>query len=174
MSTLTVKELSAPTGYDIKLASGETLDLNSQGSVTMPSGSVLQVVSYENINTGNIETTSTTSVSTGISVSIFPKSASSLLYVEFISSMYHAPTAAAAMALRFQRDSTVIGGSYSGGYIHHSGENTYGSHAASMVATSNSTSSTTFEMMFRVTTTANMRLVHSNGSYMIKVTEIAG
>ena len=43
MSTITVKELAAPTGYDLKIAAGETLDLKSQGTVTMPTGSVLQV-----------------------------------------------------------------------------------------------------------------------------------
>ena len=45
MSTLELKELSHPTGEVIKIAAGKTLDLNSQGSVTMPSGSVVQVAS---------------------------------------------------------------------------------------------------------------------------------
>ena len=45
MSTLELKELSAPAGEVIKIASGKTLDLKSQGSVTMPSGSVIQVAS---------------------------------------------------------------------------------------------------------------------------------
>ena len=44
MSTLTVKELAAPTGFDLKIASGETLDLKSQGTVTMPTGGIIQVV----------------------------------------------------------------------------------------------------------------------------------
>ena len=48
MSTITVKELAAPTGYDLKIAAGETLDLKSQGTVTMPTGSVIQVVSELN------------------------------------------------------------------------------------------------------------------------------
>ena len=45
MSTLEVKELSHPAGQVIKIAAGKTLDLNSQGSVTMPAGSVIQVAS---------------------------------------------------------------------------------------------------------------------------------
>ena len=56
MSILTVKELASPSGFDLKLATGETLDLNSQGTVVlptipsskMPTGSVLQVVGYSN------------------------------------------------------------------------------------------------------------------------------
>ena len=43
MSTLEVKELSHPSGEVIKIAAGKTLDLKSQGSVTMPTGSVLKV-----------------------------------------------------------------------------------------------------------------------------------
>ena len=46
MSTLSIKELSHPSGEVIKIAAGKTLDLNSQGSVTMPTGSVLQVVNF--------------------------------------------------------------------------------------------------------------------------------
>jgi len=45
MSTLELKELSHPSGEVIKIAAGKTLDLNSQGSVTMPAGSVIQVAS---------------------------------------------------------------------------------------------------------------------------------
>ena len=43
MSTLELKELSHPAGEVIKIAAGKTLDLKTQGSVTMPTGSVLQV-----------------------------------------------------------------------------------------------------------------------------------
>ena len=50
MSTLELKELSAPAGQVIKIAAGKTLDLKSQGSVTMPTGSVLQVVDVNSTN----------------------------------------------------------------------------------------------------------------------------
>ena len=79
MSTLTVKELAAPTGYDLKIASGETLDLKSQGTVTMPTGSVLQTV------TANILGTTTTNissfVSTVVAATITPSSTSSKILV---------------------------------------------------------------------------------------------
>ncbi len=81
MSTLIVKELASPSGFDLKLATGETLDLNSQGTVVlptipsdklptipsdklptipsskMPTGSVLQVVGY--ISTAQVSQTTT-------------------------------------------------------------------------------------------------------------------
>ena len=47
MSTLEVKELSHPAGEVIKIAAGKTLDLKTQGSVTMPTGSVVQVVTHK-------------------------------------------------------------------------------------------------------------------------------
>ena len=79
MSTLTVKELAAPTGYDIKLASGETLDLNSQGTVTMPAGSVLQVVSADYSTSTSL--TGTTYTDTGLSLSITPSATTSKILV---------------------------------------------------------------------------------------------
>mgnify|MGYP003648024079 CR=1 FL=1 len=59
MSTLEVKELSHPSGEVIKIAAGKTLDLNSQGTLVlptiphakMPSGSVLKAESYMQANT---------------------------------------------------------------------------------------------------------------------------
>ena len=73
MSTLTLKELSAPAGEVIKIAAGKTLDLKSQGSVTMPTGSVLQVVNVYNTNTVSsssasrfiLDTLSVTPIGTG-------------------------------------------------------------------------------------------------------------
>ena len=79
MSTLTLKELSAPTGEVIKIAAGKTLDLKSQGSVTLPVGTVTQFVRA----TGSTQTatTSTSYVNTNASVTITPLSASSHIYL---------------------------------------------------------------------------------------------
>jgi hypothetical protein len=82
MSTLELKELSHPSGEVIKIASGKTLDLKSQGNVTMPSGSVLQVVtSLFNTNTAS---SSSSYVSSGHSVTITPKSSSSKIALSLI------------------------------------------------------------------------------------------
>ena len=100
MSTLTVKELSAPTGEVIKIASGKTLDLNSQGtlilptvpSAKMPTGSVLQVVNATNTNTANggfLHTTTSSSYSAvALSAAITPSSTSSKIMV-FINTSYY-------------------------------------------------------------------------------------
>jgi len=79
MSTITVKELAAPTGFDLKIAAGETLDLKSQGTVTMPAGAVLQVV--HGMSETTVNTTSNSNVSTGITATITPSSTSSKIWI---------------------------------------------------------------------------------------------
>ena len=87
MSTLTLKELSAPTGEVIKIASGKTLDLNSQGtlilptipSAKMPAGSVLQVVQGVYSTQTTISTTAYTD--SGLSASITPSSTSNKILI---------------------------------------------------------------------------------------------
>jgi len=80
MSTISIKELSHPAGQVIKIASGKTLDLKTQGSVTMPSGSVLQVVSVEDPDQTTMTNTSYVDVG-GLTASITPSNASSKILV---------------------------------------------------------------------------------------------
>jgi len=83
MSTLELKELSAPAGEVIKIAAGKTLDLKSQGSVTMPSGSVIQVVNT-NVQVSGANTGAAPSSTAGIelySVSFTPLSSTSRIIV---------------------------------------------------------------------------------------------
>jgi hypothetical protein len=75
MSTLELKELSHPAGEVIKIAAGKTLDLKSQGNVTMPSGSVLQVLLVEDSSAMALSTATYTD--TNLSLTITPSSTSS-------------------------------------------------------------------------------------------------
>jgi len=80
MSTLTLKELSAPTSEVIKIAAGKTLDLKSQGSVTMPTGSVIQVV---NMTDGTNNTSSSNSwAESTITLNITPQYSTSKILVQ--------------------------------------------------------------------------------------------
>ena len=79
MSTLTVKEISAPTGEVIKIAAGKTLDLHSQGTTKMPAGSVLQVVQGVYSTQTTISTTAYTD--SGLSASITPSSTSNKILI---------------------------------------------------------------------------------------------
>ena len=111
MSTITVKELAAPTGFDLKIASGETLDLKSQGTVTMPTGSVIQVVKY----TGAVQTTVTaddTWVATAANVIITPSSTSSKIYLSHTAGgLVQSPSTGQSIGLRIKR--AISGGATS-------------------------------------------------------------
>ena len=80
MSTLTVKELSHPAGQVIKIAAGKTLDLKSQGSVTMPTGSVLQVVQESGASRTTVSS-SATWTSTTLTQAVTPTSTSSKILI---------------------------------------------------------------------------------------------
>lgn len=106
MSTLELKELSHPSGEVIKIAAGKTLDLKSQGSVTMPTGSVLQVVSVTKTNTFTTTSTSFVDV-TGLSVSITPSSTSSKILV--LSDVFLSNSGSTGRTyIKAMRDSTSI------------------------------------------------------------------
>jgi len=83
MSTLTLKELSAPTGEVIKIAAGKTLDLKSQGSVTMPTGSVLQVVAVNPSGYASTVTYSSTSLTPMAQITVTAKSANSKFLINW-------------------------------------------------------------------------------------------
>ena len=88
MSSISVKELSHPAGEVIKIASGKTLDLNSQGTLVlptvphakMPSGSVLQVVQLTSA-ARITSTTLNTWYNTNNTLSITPQFANSKILV---------------------------------------------------------------------------------------------
>ena len=80
MSTLELKELSHPAGEVIKIAAGKTLDLKSQGTTTLPTGSVLQVKQAYKTDIFSSSASGYVDV-TGLSVTITPSSTSSKLLI---------------------------------------------------------------------------------------------
>jgi len=112
MSTLELKELSAPAGQVIKIAAGKTLDLKSQGSVTMPTGSVLQVISVQG---ALVSTVSVTSFIDVIKATITPKSSSSTINIQVVMRWQESTYSEHFKAQLFDKtNSTLINGG--GGY----------------------------------------------------------
>jgi len=107
MSTITVKELAAPTGFDLKIAAGETLDLKSQGSVIMPAGHILQIVNFRS-TAANTSTTSTGFQDAGIAVTITPSSANSKIWVMASVNGLHKDGANTSAGTRLVRGSTEL------------------------------------------------------------------
>jgi len=119
MSTLEVKELSAPAGFDIKIASGKTLDLNSQGDVKMPAGSVVQAV--RSTDYADLNTSSTTYV-TLATITITPRNSSNLILLSVTGGKMNHNTASATTHLyAFYRGAEVLSYNthWSGGSINY-------------------------------------------------------
>ena len=83
MSTIVVKEISAPAGQVIKVAAGKTLDLHSQGTTKMPAGSILQVATVmPTVGFVTLSSASWTEASSLLRVAFTPKFANSTLIIE--------------------------------------------------------------------------------------------
>ena len=155
MSTITVKELAAPTGFDLKIAAGETLDLKSQGTVTMPTGSVLQVVS--SFAQEYLSTTSTSFVDTGTTASITPSATSSKILCLYHTGIGYQNTSNADFYVYYTllRGSTNLGHSsngISGTYIHSASYNDYGWNVSfNCLDSPNTTSAVTYKTQMRTT-----------------------
>ena len=149
MSTLTVKELSHPAGEVLKISAGKVLDLKSQGSVTMPTGSVLQVISATNTNSANsgflLATSSATYTAGALSASITPSSTSSKIMVIINTVQYRAGSSSYTV----YRGSTNIGGS-TNGFARLSGANsTWLPMSISYLDSPSTTSATTYQLYGR-------------------------
>ena len=105
MSTLELKELSHPAGEVIKIAAGKTLDLKTQGSVTMPTGSVLQVV--HGTESTELTLTTTTYTDTGLTATITPKSTTSTILIMW-NLQASLDQADSGIGTKLLRDSTAV------------------------------------------------------------------
>jgi hypothetical protein len=99
MSTLTVKAIAAPVGYDLQ----------------MPAGHILQVVSLNRTNTQNggyfLTTTATSFTASALTLAITPTSSSSKILVLINTHLY---SENAASDLTIYRNSTNLGGTNRG------------------------------------------------------------
>ena len=110
MSTLELKELSHPAGEVIKIAAGKTLDLKSQGTTTLPTGSVLQVV-HGSYGT-EASSSSNTYADTGLTLNITPSSTSSKVLVIVshpeVGRIGSSAPSNTRLAIKLMRDSTDL------------------------------------------------------------------
>ena len=146
MSTLEVKELSHPTGEVLKIAAGKTLDLKSQGTTTLPTGSVLQVVQGVLTQSGGGFVTSSTSyVNTGITATITPSSTSSKILIT-ISSNYDTESAGRQPAWTIYRNSASLSSAAGFGSGYSAGSRLITDLAITFLDTPTTTSATTYTL----------------------------
>jgi hypothetical protein len=138
MSTLKVNQIQDTTNKII---------LNNNGSI-------LQVVNANTIGlSGEITTTSASYVTTGLSVSITPISATSKLYVEFVgNAKFISGAGDDGVAFRMYRDSVAINSINGGDTLFYrsesNGNNNHGPFVVSNFVNANSTATTTFTLFY--------------------------
>ena len=183
MSTISIKELSHPAGEVIKIASGKTLDLNSQGTLVlptvphakMPSGSVLQV---QYMYTGAVVTaTSQTYIDIGVNVSITPTSTSSkIMAFANVGGCVKSAASGAYMALQIVRGSTPIHiFEGQGGYNAANQTASFGTCAGIKLDSPNTTSSQTYTVGMRSQGNGSSTgIMNEHATATITLMEIAG
>jgi len=169
-SELTVQTLRGPTSG----ANADTILIPSGQTLHAP-GHVVQCISDDDAR-GWTSTTATSLVATGISLSITPKFANSVILVDFHFPMVHVPTTGSSLVAAIYRNGTNLGLSgYPQGFIHNSnGAPQYPSVKIECRDTShNSTSALTYEVYFRTTSGDNVHLTHNGSDTHLKLWEIA-
>jgi len=176
MSTLTVKELAAPTGFDLKIASGETLDLRTQGTVTMPEGSGGQIVQNATFARTTFSTTGTWT-DTNSSISITPTASTSKILVTICQPTRVVGSTPIRGAIRLLRDSTVVWNA--GGFGEHIHvRNADNEHDTILYAVEldspATTSAITYKLQAKMTSGTSMLMFEGNYGGRIIAQEIAG
>jgi len=174
MSTLTVKELSAPTGEVIKIAAGKTLDLHSQGTTKMPAGSVLQVVQGVYSTQTTISTTAYTD--SGLSASITPSSTSNKILITWTTHAALTNGSARGWGCKLLRNSTAV-------YTEGVNYRTYGDQntgdirlttAQSHLDSPSTTSAITYKVQVSAHNTAGTQFNQASSETQITLMEIQG
>jgi len=167
-SILKVSEIQDPTN------SNTAISIDATGKVTapnlvMPAGSVIQVVS--NFTKADINTTSTSFVSTGLSASITPTSTSSkVLVIVSVGSWYVSANSAFGTVFR---DTTNIGDS-SAGLMQVYQNASYAPSTCQVLDAPASTSSLTYAVHFRAVGGTSYVSYSTYGHFTITLMEIAG
>ena len=174
MSTLKVENLTGITSganaNKIIVPSGQTLDA-SAGVLTPSAGQVVQCVSRDDARS-HIATTSTSHVSSGVSCSITPKFANSIIVIDFHIPMTHTPNSNGQLVPRLYRGTTALSSTnYSQGY-HTDGNQYQNITVQGRDAGHNSTSSLTYEVYFRSSGGGQTFLVHNTSETHIRLWEI--
>ena len=161
-------ELNGTTGVSL-VQDGVITDAN------LPAGSVLQVVQGIQSPAAAVTASSTTPVSTGLSVSITPSSASSKILVFANCGDIDNQAAGRTMVVRLFRDSTdVASGSYSLATFADIGNRSIIPCSISFLDSPSTTSATTYEVYINSRASNNVIFNSQSGTAVIIAMEIAG
>jgi len=161
MSTLEVKAIQAPSGYDLQ----------------MPAGATLQAVQhFHNSTTSYTSTTSTSFVTTNLTKTITPKFANSKIKIEF-SGLLDVATTSGYAVLTVKRGSTNLGDCEFDGLatLNLVGNTRFiATSNYSYLDSPNTTSATTYEVFIKASSGTTVRFRNDVLPATLILTEIAG
>mgnify|MGYP003658133653 CR=1 FL=1 len=175
MSTISIKELSHPAGEVIKIAAGKTLDLKTQGSVTMPAGSVIQVVQTYNPNSIAFASTSTSWVPSGFIATITPKYIGSKILVNWSNTMSQSDGNGQAAMYIYDGGWAAMAGSSNFHLGYRSltaGGLVYGPHVFNGNVVTTDLDALSFQPYVK-SNSNTFNFVHNQSSYALTLTEVA-
>jgi hypothetical protein len=175
---LTVQTIQGPTSganaNKVIIPAGQTLSVADGVQVSdLPAGSTLQMQRTQSTNSSSITTLSTSSVDSGIAVSITALKTGSKFRVFFVAPMSHANLD--QMRVNLWRDDTgLIGSDFSFGYQSDS-QNQYQPTVIDYLDGNTATAGTTYQykVYFKSTGGGQVQLIHNNSGYYFTVEEIA-
>jgi hypothetical protein len=140
----------------------------------LPAGTILQVVETSNDNATDIATSSTTLQASGIQLSIVPKQTGSRLHIDWIGGMGYAQSGS-YMYVRMYKDGVGLGyNDYSMLHEDANGGARYSSTCYTSVYTAGAAgTSVLYEPYFKSHNGGDVRIVHGNSSYILRITEVA-
>lgn len=170
-----------PTGANanqIVIPTGQSLNLEDNlAHSNLPTGSVLQIVTQRQNN--SVNTTNTSFVFSGLSVTITPRFANSQIYIQVLGGSWYAASDHAYTTIR--RGSSVElgdGGQYNSGLARKNGTNSvhYSPHSMSVVDSPNTTSAVNYQCWFRTESSGSVTYFSypSYGYVTMTAMEIAG
>ena len=150
----------------------DTINEKTSGNGVAIPGHVVQTVQSET-DRPHIATSSTSYTASGVSLSITPKFANSVILIDFFIPMTHTPNSNGAMNCRLYKGNTALTSrNYSQGYLTN-GDQYKSIKIEGMDDSHNSTSSLTYEVYFKSEGGGQVFLCHNGSSTLLKLWEIA-
>lgn len=176
--TLTVQTLQGPSSganaNKVIIPAGQTLSVADGVQVSdLPAGSTLQMQRTQSTNSARINTTSTTSVDSGIGLSVTALKTGSKFRVSFLAPMSHANLDDLIVNL-WRNDTGLIGSQFSFAY-QDDGQNQYQPTVIDYLDPNTATAGTTYQykVYFNSRFGGEVQLIHNTSGYYFTVEEIA-
>jgi len=174
MSTLFVNNLNTASGSTITVPTGKQVIVTDEGGLRMP-GTVIQTANNQTTSQGGaIQTTSTSFVTSGITLSLTAKQTGSKFRINFCASMSHPHSDAMNVMVQETASGRGARGSTYSFHYGHTG-NTYSPINIDFLETATNTAGTsyTYAIFFKSSGGSAVQLAHNTSGWFFNIYEIA-